>query len=142
MTKITVFQKGELVIFIHIIHILCPDSRGSTEENLIFTFPSRATFDEVFKDKRPHLHRLVINPDNTYEISVDNKVLNHGSLMEDFEPSVNPPAEIDDPEDFKPSDWDEREKIPGQCSHCSARASLFLVNPWHLFSFLEVAIGM
>ena len=42
------------------------------------------------------------------------QVLNHGSLLEDFEPSVNPPAEIDDPEDFKPSDWDEREKIPGQ----------------------------
>ena len=41
-------------------------------------------------------------------------MLNHGSLLEDFEPSVNPPAEIDDPEDFKPSDWDEREKIPGQ----------------------------
>ena len=71
----------------------------------------------MFKDKRPHLHRLVVNPDNTYEISVDNKILNHGSLLENFEPPVNPPAEIDDPEDFKPSDWDEREKIPGKISH-------------------------
>lgn len=29
-----------------------------------------------------------------------------------MEPSINPPAEIDDPEDFKPADWDDKEKIP------------------------------
>jgi hypothetical protein len=40
--------------------------------------------------------------------------VNHGSLFDDFEPPVNPPQEIDDPADFKPEDWDEREKIPGQ----------------------------
>lgn len=28
-----------------------------------------------------------------------------GSLLEDFDPAVNPPAEIDDPEDFKPESW-------------------------------------
>ncbi len=72
----------------------------------------RSILEEVFKDKRPHLYRLVINPDNTYEVSVDYKVLNHGSLLEDFAPPVNPPAEIDDPNDRKPEDWDEREKIP------------------------------
>lgn len=26
-------------------------------------------------------------------------------------PPVNPPKEIDDPDDKKPSDWDEREKL-------------------------------
>ena len=34
----------------------------------------RAVFEELFKDNRPHLFRLVINPDNSFEISVDNKV--------------------------------------------------------------------
>lgn len=29
-----------------------------------------------------------------------------------MEPAINPPSEIDDPEDFKPADWDDREKIP------------------------------
>ena len=29
-----------------------------------------------------------------------------------MEPAINPPAEIDDPNDFKPADWDDREKIP------------------------------
>lgn len=26
-------------------------------------------------------------------------------MLEDFDPAVNPPAEIDDPEDFKPESW-------------------------------------
>ena len=54
----------------------------------------------------------MISPDNSYEIYVDYKVVNHGSLLNDFSPPVNPPAEIDDPKDKKPSEWDEREKIP------------------------------
>jgi hypothetical protein len=33
-------------------------------------------------------------------------------LLEDFEPPVNPPEEIDDPEDKKPADWVDQEKIP------------------------------
>ena len=41
----------------------------------------------------------------------DFQVVNNGSLLTDFSPPVNPPAEIDDPNDKKPSDWDEREKI-------------------------------
>ena len=32
--------------------------------------------------------------------------------MEDFEPAVNPPAEIDDPEDKKPEDWVDTKRIP------------------------------
>ncbi|XP_028132647.1 calnexin [Diabrotica virgifera virgifera] len=68
--------------------------------------------EEYFSDKLPHLYTLVLNPDNTFEISVDKKVVNSGSLLEDFVPPVNPPAEIDDPNDKKPEDWDEREKIP------------------------------
>ncbi|TRY71728.1 hypothetical protein TCAL_03416 [Tigriopus californicus] len=72
----------------------------------------RTLFEEFFKDKRPHLYRLILNPDNTFEISVDYKLFNHGTLMDHFEPPVNPPAEIDDPMDEKPKDWDEREKIP------------------------------
>lgn len=68
--------------------------------------------DEVFSDKLPHLFTLVLQPDSTFEIMVDKKVVNSGSLLEDFTPPVNPPKEIDDPDDRKPDDWDEREKIP------------------------------
>lgn len=38
-------------------------------------------------------------------------MVNSGSLLEDMVPAINPAAEIDDPEDFKPADWDDNEKI-------------------------------
>ncbi|KAK9731211.1 Calreticulin family [Popillia japonica] len=53
-----------------------------------------------------------LKPDNTYDVIIDNKLVNSGSLLEDFTPPVNPPAEVDDPSDKKPADWDERERIP------------------------------
>ncbi|XP_052892680.1 calnexin-like isoform X1 [Anopheles moucheti] len=68
--------------------------------------------DDPFKDKRPHLYQLIIRPDNTYTIRVDRKTVNEGSLLTNFTPAVNPPAEVDDPEDRKPENWDDREKIP------------------------------
>ncbi|XP_038213148.1 calnexin isoform X2 [Zerene cesonia] len=67
--------------------------------------------DDIYKDKEPHLYTLVVRPDNTFTIYVDGKEANAGSLLEDFTPPVNPPEEIDDPDDKKPEDWDEREKI-------------------------------
>jgi calnexin len=68
--------------------------------------------EEPFKDKQPHLYQLVINPDNTFKVRVDNNLVNEGSLLTDFTPPVNPERLIDDPTDKKPEDWDEREKIP------------------------------
>lgn len=53
----------------------------------------------------------MLNPDNTFEVLVDQTVVNSGSLLSDMTPPVNPPAEIEDPDDQKPEDWDERPKI-------------------------------
>ncbi|KAM9357202.1 calnexin [Symphorus nematophorus] len=64
-----------------------------------------------FTDKKTHLYTLVVNPDNTFEVLVDQTVVNSGSLLTDMTPPVNPPAEIEDPDDQKPDDWDERPKI-------------------------------
>ena len=36
---------------------------------------------------------------------IDGEEKKAGSILEDFEPAVNPPEEIDDPEDSKPEDW-------------------------------------
>lgn len=55
---------------------------------------------------------LVMNPDDTFEVLIDQIVVNKGSLLEDVVPAVNPPKEIEDPNDEKPDDWDERAKIP------------------------------
>uniref|UniRef100_A0A2M3Z340 Putative calnexin n=1 Tax=Anopheles braziliensis TaxID=58242 RepID=A0A2M3Z340_9DIPT len=68
--------------------------------------------DDLFKDRRPHLYQLIIRPDNTYTIRIDHKTINEGTLLTNFTPPVNPPAEIDDPNDHKPENWDDREMIP------------------------------
>lgn len=63
------------------------------------------------KDTMTHLYTLVVRPDNSYEIFVDLESKSKGNLLEDMSPSVNPPAEIDDPTDSKPSDWEDNAKI-------------------------------
>lgn len=67
--------------------------------------------EQKFTDKKPHLYQLIVKPDNSYTISVDQEVVIEGSLLTDFTPAVNPPKEINDPKDFKPESWDEREKV-------------------------------
>jgi len=62
--------------------------------------------------KLTNLYTLIVNPDNTFEILVNGESSKNGSLLEDFDPPVNPPKEIDDPEDKKPEDWVEQAKIP------------------------------
>lgn len=57
------------------------------------------------------LFPVVLNPDNSFEILIDQTVVNSGSLLNDMTPAVNPAAEIEDPDDHKPEDWDERPKI-------------------------------
>uniref|UniRef100_A0A914UUV6 Calnexin n=1 Tax=Plectus sambesii TaxID=2011161 RepID=A0A914UUV6_9BILA len=69
------------------------------------------SLDEYFNDHKTHLYTLVINPDNTYQILVDQREITSGNLLKDLEPSLTPPKEVDDPEDKKPEDWDDREKI-------------------------------
>lgn len=54
----------------------------------------------------------VLNPDSSFEILVDQTVVNSGNLLNDMSPPVNPPREIEDPNDQKPEGWDERPKIP------------------------------
>eukprot|EP00456_Euglypha_rotunda_P016273 TRINITY_DN15366_c0_g1_i19.p1 TRINITY_DN15366_c0_g1~~TRINITY_DN15366_c0_g1_i19.p1 ORF type:complete len:380 (-),score=63.73 TRINITY_DN15366_c0_g1_i19:89-1228(-) len=59
----------------------------------------------IKNDRLTHLYTLIVRPDNTYEILIDQTSAKKGSLNEDFSPPVNPAKEIDDPEDVKPADW-------------------------------------
>jgi len=52
------------------------------------------------------------SPNNTFAVSFNGVVEKNGTLLEDFGPAVNPPKEIDDPEDKKPEDWVDEKKIP------------------------------
>lgn len=56
------------------------------------------------------MYTLIVNPDNTYEVKIDNKKVESGSLEDDWD--FLPPKKIKDPEAKKPEDWDDREKIP------------------------------
>ncbi|KAG8453922.1 hypothetical protein GDO86_000519, partial [Hymenochirus boettgeri] len=67
---------------------------------------------KYFNDKRTHLYTLIVRPDNTYEMLIDQTVVGQGSLLEDVIPPLNPPKEIEDPKDKKPKEWDERARIP------------------------------
>ncbi|GCB77803.1 hypothetical protein scyTo_0015716, partial [Scyliorhinus torazame] len=64
-----------------------------------------------YTDKKTHLYSLVLNPDNTFQVLIDQTVVNSGNLLEDMTPPINPPKEVEDPDDEKPEDWDERPKI-------------------------------
>jgi len=67
---------------------------------------------EIFTDKQAHLYTLVVNPDNSFAVYVDQQEVQSGNLLTDMTPPVNPPKQIEDPDDVKPENWDERETIP------------------------------
>lgn len=61
-------------------------------------------------DQLSHVYTLRLLPNNTYEVLVDLKSVENGTLYDDFD--MLPPKNIKDPKAVKPEDWDEREKIP------------------------------
>lgn len=67
-------------------------------------------FNLLQDDEYSHLYTLIVNPDNTYEVKIDNKKVESGNLEDDWD--FLPPKKIKDPEAKKPEDWDDREKIP------------------------------
>lgn len=57
-----------------------------------------------------HLYTLVVRPDNTFEVFVDNKSVRAGKLEDEFD--FLEPKEIDDPSQTKPKDWVDLQMIP------------------------------
>jgi calnexin len=78
---------------------------GEIEEKHLSSPPAAVT------EKKTTLYTLVVRPDQTFDILINNESVKKGSLLENFEPPVNPPKEIDDPEDKKPEDWVDEAKI-------------------------------
>ncbi|KAI0067998.1 Calreticulin-domain-containing protein [Artomyces pyxidatus] len=62
-------------------------------------------------EKTTNLYTLILHPNNTYDVLFNGESHNTGSVLEDFTPAVNPPKEIDDPEDKKPADWVDIKRI-------------------------------
>merc|ERR1719426_679862 len=89
-----------------------PDKCGYTKRtHLIFNHDGKNVLkksDLSYKQEdegTSHLYRLVVKPDNTARVEIDQENIYEGSIKEDWE--VLKPREIDDPDDKKPSDWVE-----------------------------------
>merc|ERR1712232_965047 len=56
-----------------------------------------------------HVYRLVLKPDNTVRVEIDEEKVYEGSMKDDWE--LLKPKEIADPEDKKPGDWSDASMI-------------------------------
>uniref|UniRef100_A0A1B6MUX5 Calreticulin n=1 Tax=Graphocephala atropunctata TaxID=36148 RepID=A0A1B6MUX5_9HEMI len=104
---------------------------GTKKVHVIFSYKGENQL--INKDIRckddvySHLYTLIVKPDNTYEVLIDNEKVESGELEADWnflppkkikDPAAKKPddwedkATIDDPTDEKPADWDQPEHIP------------------------------
>lgn len=93
-----------------------PDICGSSTKRTHLIFTHNGKNHLVKKDIKcetdefTHLYTLIVHPDNTYEVLIDQKSVAKGSIKEDFD--ILPPKEIKDPKASKPSDWVDEKTIP------------------------------
>jgi len=87
-----------------------PDKCGYTKRtHLIFSYKGKNVLkksDLPYKQEgegTSHLYRLVVKPNNTVRVDIDEEKIYEGSIKEDWE--VLKPKEISDPDDKKPDDW-------------------------------------
>lgn len=100
-----------------------PDKCGQTNKvHFIFRHkdPKTGEISEKHLNNAPYaklskvsaLYTLIVHPDNTFQVLINNDQKRNGTLFDDFEPPVNPEKEIDDPKDSKPSTWVDTPRIP------------------------------
>merc|ERR1711975_136301 len=87
-----------------------PDKCGYTKRtHLIFQYKGKNVLkksDLEYKQEgegTSHLYRMILKPDNTVRVEIDEEKIYEGSIKEDWE--VLKPKEIADPADKKPEDW-------------------------------------
>ena len=66
-------------------------------------------------DKLTHVYTLIVRPDNTYEVRIDGKKVESGSLTDDWD--FLPPKTIKDPAQSKPHDWVDDAKMADPKDH-------------------------
>lgn len=63
----------------------------------------------VQADTYTHVYTLIINPDGTFEVLVDNNSERKGLITDEWD--ILPPKEINDPAQSKPADWVDSPKM-------------------------------
>merc|ERR1712057_22642 len=99
-----------------------PDKCGYTKRtHLIFNYKGKNVLKKADLDYKQenegtsHLYRMVLKPDNTVRVEIDEEKIYEGSIKEDWE-DMKPEdwvdsSMMDDPEDKKPDDWVEEKRI-------------------------------
>merc|ERR1719395_59202 len=87
-----------------------PDKCGYTKRtHLIFNYKGKNVLKKSDLDYKQegegtsHLYRMILKPDNTVRVEIDEEKIYEGSVKEDWE--VLKPKVIPDPDDKKPGDW-------------------------------------
>ena len=91
-----------------------PDICGSSKRtHVIFHYKGK---NHLIKNDVPtesdtfsHVYTLIVNPDNTFKVLIDNVEKRAGKLGEEFD--FLPPKEINDPNAKKPEDWVDEPKM-------------------------------
>jgi len=91
-----------------------PDICGYDEKiHIIFNYKGEGRLwqkkSEPLRDQLTHLYTLVVHPDNTFELYVDQVQKASGNLEEEWK--FLPPKEINDETQSKPADWVETESM-------------------------------
>merc|ERR1712159_893897 len=93
-----------------------PDKCGYTRRtHLIFNYDGKNVLkksDLSYKQEgegTSHLYRLVVKPDNTVRVEIDEEQIYEGSMKDDWE--LLKPKEIADPDDKRPGDWSDSSMI-------------------------------
>merc|ERR1712061_740169 len=93
-----------------------PDKCGYTKRtHLIFSYKGKNVLkksDLSYKQEgegTSHLYTMILKPDNTVRVEIDQEKIYEGSIKEDWE--VLKAKEIPDPEDKKPDDWSDDSMI-------------------------------
>merc|ERR1712093_825795 len=91
-----------------------PDKCGYNKRtHLIFNYDGKNVLKKSDLEYRQddegtsHLYTLIVKPDNTVRVEIDQEKIYEGSLKEDWE--ILKPKKISDPDDKKPEDWDDEE---------------------------------
>jgi calreticulin len=93
-----------------------PDICGSStrKTHLIFNYKGKNHLVKkeikAETDEFTHLYTMILKPDNTYKVLIDENEVASGSLKDDWDMLL--PKQIKDPNAKKPEDWDDRKMIP------------------------------
>jgi calreticulin len=91
-----------------------PDVCGNTKRvHVIFNYKGQNHL--IKQEIRPemdeftHVYTLIVKPDNSFRVLIDNKEVRSGKITDEFD--VLPPTTIPDPDAKKPSDWVDQKEV-------------------------------